>query len=331
MNYHSIYQTKVPEFLRALCAAPPLKRLERVGMNCGCEYTAFPRFTGIARYTRFEHSLGAALIVWRFTRDERQAAAALLHDVATPVFAHVVDFLRGDYLSQTATESGTAETIRGSAEIGAILRDLGLRAEDVEDYHRFPIADNDPPRLSADRLDYTLGNAVNFGLASVEELTEIFSDLRVGENEFGETELVFQSAEKAARFAALALACSKIYVCDADRYAMQSLAELLRDALAAGILTEHDLSATEEEVVAKLLADEAFAARWTAFRALSRTERADAPDAREGWRRVPAKKRRIDPCVEGRGRVGALYPALGAAIGEFLREDITYWVRGEGT
>ena len=71
MNYHSIYQTEVPDFLRALCAAPPMARLEKVGMNCGCEYTAFPRFKGIERYTRFEHSLGAALIVQRFTHDDR--------------------------------------------------------------------------------------------------------------------------------------------------------------------------------------------------------------------------------------------------------------------
>ena len=226
---------------------------------------------------------------------------------------------------------GTAELIRESAEIGEILLSLGLRAEDVEDYHHFPVADNDPPRLSADRLDYTLGNAVNFGLASVGELTEIFADLRAGVNEFAETELVFQHAEKAARFAELALECSKIYVCDADRYAMQMLSELLRDAIEAGVLDEKDLAATEEQVVAKLLADEAFAARWTAFRALSRTERAEREDEREGWRRIPAKKRRIDPYVEGRGRVSALDPALGAAIEAFLNEDIGYFVRGEGT
>ena len=104
MDYHSIYQTETPEFLLRLCLTPPLRRLADVGMNCGCEYTAFPRFAGIGRYSRLEHSLGAALIVWRFTRSEAQAAAALLHDAATPVFAHVVDFLRGDYLEQTATD-----------------------------------------------------------------------------------------------------------------------------------------------------------------------------------------------------------------------------------
>ena len=329
MNYHSIYQTETPEFLRALCGTPPLRRLADVGMNCGCEYTAFPRFRSLGRYSRLEHSLGAALIVWRFTQDEAQAAAALLHDVATPVFAHVVDFLRGDYLEQTATESGTAGIIRASAEIGEILGSLGLRPEDVEDYHRYPVADNDSPRLSADRLEYTCGNAVNFSLAPKEELAALLDDLRVGENEFGETELVFRSAERASRFAAIALQCSEIYVCDADRYAMQRLSELLRSALAAGVLGEADLASTETAVIAKLCADPALAAEWAAFRALRGTERAAAPDGREGWRKIFAKHRRIDPFAEGRGRVSALDPGFAAALGAFMNEDHDYFVRGE--
>ena len=252
MNYHAIYDTKAPDFLLRLAQTPPMRRLRRVGMNCGCEYTSFERFRGIARYTRYEHSLGAALIVWRFTGDKAQSASALLHDIATPPFAHVVDFLRGDYLGQTATEEGTAQIIRQSAEIGAILSGFGLTAEDVEDYHRYPIADNDAPRLSADRLEYTIGNAVNFSLASRKELAALFADISRDENEYGEEELCFRTPEKAARFADIALSCSKIYVCDADRYAMEMLAELLRDALAAGVLTAPDLEGTEEALLEKL-------------------------------------------------------------------------------
>ena len=328
-DYHSIYRTETPEFLRALCETPAMRRLGGVGMNCGCEYTAFPRFTAIGRYSRLEHSLGAALIVWRFTRDEKQAAAALLHDIATPVFAHVVDFLRGDYLEQTATESDTAELIRTDAALVAALRARGLRPEDVEDYRRFPVADNPSPRLAADRLDYTCGNAVNFGLSDCAELGELFSDLRVGENEFGGTELVFADADKAARFAAIALDCSRIYVSDADRYAMQRLSELLRAALAAGVISERDLVSTEETVIAALRADPALAAEWDAFRALARVERADTPDGREGWRKIFAKRRRIDPFVAGRGRVSALDPAFAAALGAFMNENLDCFVLGE--
>lgn len=329
MNYHRIYDTDTPVFLARLADTPPMQRLKGVGMNCGCEYTAFPRFAGIARYTRYEHSLGAAMIVWRFTHDKAQSASALLHDIATPPFAHVVDFLRGDYLDQTATESGTAEIIRESGEIGAILRELGLTAEDVEDYHRYPIADNDAPRLSADRLEYTVGNAFNFALASAEELAALFADIVPAENEYGEEELCFRTPEKAARFADIALACSKIYVSDADRYAMEMLAELLRGALAAGVLAAADLGGTEEALLEKLCADSRFTARWRAFCSMSRIELAERPDGRDGWRSIRAKRRRIDPYVMGRGRVSALDPARGEAIAAFLSEKTDYYVRGE--
>ena len=328
-DYLSVYKTEIPDFLARLADTPSMRRLGQVGMNCGCEYTSFPRFAALERYSRFEHSLGAALIVWRFTRDEAQSAAALLHDLSTPVFAHVIDFLRGDYLAQTSTESGTGALIRADAALTAELERLGLRAEDVEDYHRYPVADNDPPRLSADRLDYTCGNAVNFGLSDCAELAELFADLRVGRNEDGETELVFEDAGRASRFAAIALACSKIYISDEDRYAMQRLSELLADALAAGVIGEDDLLTTEEAVIGKLRTDPALAADWAAFRALRRIERAAKPDARPLWRKIRAKHRRIDPFVEGRGRVSALDPSFAAALRDFMNEEHDYYIRGE--
>lgn len=52
-----------------------MARLRQVGMNCGCEYTDFPRFRHLAPYSRFRHSVGVGLIVWHFTHDAAQAAA----------------------------------------------------------------------------------------------------------------------------------------------------------------------------------------------------------------------------------------------------------------
>ena len=161
----SLYHPEIPAFLRRLADTPPMRRLRQVGMNCGCEYTAFPRFAGWAPYSRFDHSLGVALIVWHFTGDLRQSAAGLLHDVATPAFAHVVDFLHGDHLRQESTEGRTAELIDRSPELQALLGEYGLTTEDVADCHRYPIADNDSPRLSADRLEYTLGDLRCYGFA----------------------------------------------------------------------------------------------------------------------------------------------------------------------
>ena len=111
-----VYHREIPSLLMELAGTRALLRLGQVGMNCGCEYTGFPLFAPGKSYSRLEHSLGVGLIVWHFTGDPAQAAAGLLHDIATPTFAHVVDFLRGDYLTQEATEDGTRERISGSPE-----------------------------------------------------------------------------------------------------------------------------------------------------------------------------------------------------------------------
>ena len=327
-----IYHSNIPALLSELAAAPEMERLKRVGMNCGCEYTSFPRFANGGTYSRFDHSSGVGLIVWHFTNDPAQAAAGLLHDIATPPFAHVVDFLRGDYLTQEATEDGTRERIDGSPQIQAILERYGLTTEDVCDYHRYPIADNDSPRLSADRLEYTLGNAIRWGFLNRTQIGAIYADLRVGTNEEGQPELVFSDPRLASAFANSALACSKVYVSDADRYAMQILSELLARALKEGVLSPADLYGTEPELVAKLEASP-LAADWQRFRGLHcmtkrYTEDGVPPDNRP-WRQIQTKKRRIDPLAAGFGRVSAFDPAFAAALNAFLSESQDVWLLAE--
>ena len=170
MEHYTMYHKEIPAILSDCAETPCMQRLKAVGMNCGCEYTAFLRFAGLKPYSRFDHSLGVALIVWHFTHDGQQAVAGLLHDVASPVFAHVVDFLRGDYLVQESTEDGTRAIIEADATLQRALTSFGLKTDGVCDYHIYPIADNDSPRLSADRLEYTLGNLLNYRIRTPDEV-----------------------------------------------------------------------------------------------------------------------------------------------------------------
>ena len=324
-----------PDFLLEAAETPELRRLSQVGMNCGCEYTALPQFRGLAPYSRLRHSLGVGLIVWRFTGDRAAAMAGLLHDVATPAFAHTIDFLRGDPVRQEATEAGTETVIAGSEALRRVLRRYGLSVADVSDYHRYPLADSPLPRLSADRLEYTLGNGVGYGFCSPEEARALFGNIEAGLNAGGEPELVFRDADAAEAFAVTALRCAGVYASDGDRYAMQILSELLRGAVARGVLAEGDLHTTEPAVIGKLLADERTARAWRRFRAICGTVRADAPDGERPWRRVYAKKRAIDPFVRGRGRVSRLSPRFAEAMRGFLNEPQDAWLLGlteeEGT
>lgn len=326
MTGMDFYHCDIPAHLRELLRTDAMQRLEDVGMNCGCEYTSFPRFQGLAPYSRLEHSLGVGLIVWHFTGSIAQSSAGMLHDIATPVFAHVIDFLRGDHVRQESTEDGTRQRIEEDGQIQQILAEFGLSTDDVCDYHRYPIADNDTPQLSADRLEYTLGNAVNYGFASRESVAELYRDLTVGTNEFGEEELMFRSLSAALAFGNLSLDCSEIYIADADRFAMQALAQLLKDALKDSVISLSDLHTTEPEVLKKLCADETYRAKWDAFRSYRRMERSDAPIP--GWLQIDAKKRFIDPCVVSLGRLAALDSAYRARIEEFKARSLFYYVQG---
>ncbi len=317
---------ETPRFLMELANTPPMQRLADVGMNCGCEYTSFKLFRRLGRYSRLQHSLGTARIVWHFTSDPVQSTAALFHDIATPTFAHSVDFLRGDALRQETTESGTAELILGSPEILEILGRMEIPAEQVLDYHCYPIADNDAPRLSADRLEYTLGNLQNFRLRPPAFLRLYYLALTVTQNEDGQDELAFSDLGSAIEFGFDALRCSRIYVSDEDRYAMQMLSELLGRAIDQGVLYDADLMGTEMALIKKLQLDPAHAADWKRFRSLHemlREEEEAPPDQR---RVIPAKKRCIDPLVAGRGRLSQLCAPFAEELEAFRCQDQSQWL-----
>ena len=326
MRIQRFYHRETTELLRKLCETPQMQRLRWVGMNCGCEYTAFRRFRGLKDYSRYDHSLGTARIVWHFTGDPVQSTAALFHDIATPTFAHSVDFLRGDHLRQEATEAETERVIRESEEICSILRAYGIPVEDVLDYHRYPIADNDAPRLSADRLEYTLGNLENYRLRPLTALKLYYGAICAAPNEFGVEELVFSDAASAIDFGFDALECSRIYVADEDRYAMQMLSELLGWALQREILTEQDLMGTEKALIEKLGKDPEAAQKWKAFRSMKRMIEEEEQAPMELRRVIPAKKRCIDPFVRDRGRLSQICEPFAEALQGFREQDQSHWL-----
>ena len=331
MAYTDLYLPALPPALCAMAETPAMQRLRRVGMHCGCEYTAYPLYrAALAPYSRCLHSLGTAALVWRFTHDLAQAAAGLLHDIATPAFAHVIDFLNGDHMMQESTERRTHAMIASSPELTALLAHSGLTVADVDDYHRYPIADNDSPRLSADRLEYTLGNARLVFHAPDTMIRAICGDLFVGQNEDGADELCFAHAAQADAFTRLALRQSQWFVSDDDRFSMQYLADLLRDALNAGALTIDDLYTDEETVIARLLAVPALAARWQDYRRITGTvSTAHRPEGVYAVR-VAAKKRSIDPLVRtgsGLRRYTALSATYAAQLAAFRADGFDRWVQ----
>ena len=313
----------VPPFIEEGMRSPAMHRIAGIDMNCGMCYTSFPLFKNGEPYSRAQHSRNVSLLVYHFTKDSRQALAGLFHDIATPVFSHVIDFLNGDYLTQESTEERTTEMICRDPVIQNLLASMDIKLSEVSDYHCYPVADNDMPRLSCDRLEYTLGNAVNYRFITPEKCTEYLSDIQVMTNESGETELGFLHAGTAAEFARTALKCGRIYSGAEDRYGMEILARLLKDAIMDGVLTENDLYLDEAAVISILL-NSSYRERWNAFNALHKVTEC-GPD--EGIC-INAKRRYVDPLIYGQGRASEYDSALKQEINEFITENYSVYLKG---
>jgi HD superfamily phosphohydrolase len=325
-NILDIYCEHVPEELKPFLSCAQVTRLKDVGMHCGLEYTSYPFYKDFEKYSRYNHSVGVALITYNFTHNIKETLASLFHDISTPCFAHVIDFLNGDYIKQESTEEKTNSILSNSDEIVSNLKQLDLTVDQVSDYHLYPIADNDTPRLSADRLEYTLHNFANFWHLKASKIEEFYSSLIVSTNEDNEKEISFKDEKLALEFTLLTLKNSMVYLKDENRYSMEHLARLIKDAISDNVITYDDLYTDEHSLIYKLTKDAKYLNRWLEFRNLDSIDKSD--EIKDGYYLIRAKKRYIDPLVVNKGRVSSIYKEAKEKIDEFLSMSFEYYLRG---
>lgn len=243
----------IPEFLVEYIKTPPMQKQKGISTTCGTIYSKM--FSNRFWNSSLEHSIGVALIVWNFTKDKKQTIAGLFHDIATPVFKHTIDFMNGDYEVQESTEELTRKIIVDAKEIMDLLDRDGIKVEEIEDYHRYPIADNDSPKLSSDRLGYTLLDGIGAVIEvwSLEEIEEIYSNIEIQQNEEGVEELGFKDKEVAEKFVKGMSRVSKVYVENRTLFSMQFLADIMKKMSEEKLISKEDLyHLSEKEVLQKI-------------------------------------------------------------------------------
>jgi len=252
-EYFKILSKDIPEFLYEYIGTREMQKQGRISVTCGSCYT---KLIDIDKwYSSLDHSVAVALIVWNFTKDKKQTLAGLLHDIATPAFKHCIDFMNGDHEKQESTEELTIKIIRDSKEIMALLKRDRIKLEEVADYHIYPIADNDTPRLAADRLEYTLSNGlgVRMKLWKLEDIREVYNNIEVQVNEDGVEELGFQDKEIAEKFVNVMTKLSKFYISNKTTFSMQFLADIMKKMSEENLISVEDLySLSEEEIIARI-------------------------------------------------------------------------------
>ena len=250
-RYQKILCPAFPDFLKKYLSLKILERLKGIGLLCGTDWT--PLFHNRFYYSRYDHSLNCALIVWNWTHDKKKTLAALFHDISTPAFSHVIDFKNGDALTQESTEDKNAAMILADKDLAAALAQDGLAASDVCDYHKFSICDNEVPQLSADRLEYMFpSGAALEGWFSLRAVKRFYADLFVAKDERGRDEFSFKTKKIALDYFRRILKIGYFLQRNKDKIAMELMARVVDAAIKCGALREEELwLLSEREIIGR--------------------------------------------------------------------------------
>ena len=297
-EYFKILEPNFPEWLVKYINTKELLNQQYISMTCGTIYTSL--FDTSYFFSSLDHSIAVALIIWHFTKDKKQTLSGLFHDIATPVFKHCVDFMNGDYITQESTEDLTTEIISNSKEIMKLLKEDNIKLSEINDYHIYPIADNDTPQLSSDRLEYSLSNALlTYNLINLEEVKEIYSDIEIQSNEENIEELGFKTKKIARKFVKITGQLSVIYMGDKTRYSMQFLADILKRLNEEKLITIKDLYNSKEEDVIKIIKHSKYADIFNIWENSKKVKTSKEKPQNVYSVHLKTKIRYIDPLING--------------------------------
>jgi len=244
----------IPKFLIKYLETPSLVRLKKVGYFCGMDYASKDVYNFSEYISRFDHSLSVALLTYKLTNDKRATIAGLLHDISTPCFSHVIDYMNKDYEKQESTEEYTEKIIRKDKRLLDCLKMDGIRVDDIVDFKQFTVVDNNRPKLCADRIDGIVLTGIGWTKnITQEDIKNIVSSLSLFRNEFGETEIGFDNLEVLNKVVEINRSIDIYCHSKEDNYMMHLLSDITKLAIENNYITYEDLYSYNEEELFRYL------------------------------------------------------------------------------
>ena len=284
-------------FLDKYLESKALLRLKKVGYFCGMDYASKDIYDFPEYISRFDHSLDVALLTYRFTNNKKEAIAGLIHDISTPCFSHVIDYMNKDYSTQESTEEKTSDIVKSDKYLLNCLNEDKIDVDEVINFKKYSIVDNNRPKLCADRLD----GVILTGMFWTKELNildvkRILDSLDIYLNEDNEKEIGFNNLEIAKKIIDVSNNIDRFCHSKEDNYMMELLANLTKYIIDNKYLHYEDLYYLNEEEVHKIFSsvkDSKFQDKYNLFKNISKDNIKDIE--------MPyIKKRDLNPLVNGR-------------------------------
>ena len=287
----------IPYFLNKYLKCPSLVRLKKVGYFCGMDYASKDIYDFREYISRYDHSLTVALITYRLTKNKKATLAALFHDVATPCFSHVIDYMNKDYAKQESTEEYTEKIMLNDKFLRKCLAKDRININDIIDFKKYTIVDNNRPKVCADRIDGVIltgiGWTKNITLTDIER---IVSSMCILQNEDKELEISFNNRVAASRVLEISESIDIICHSNEDNYMMELLAIITKRAIDDKLFSYDELYTLNEDEVYSLIShssDKELLSLYEKFKnvKLDEIEMVEIPGI---------KKRDLNPIIQGK-------------------------------
>lgn len=229
-------------------------------------------------------------------------------------------------MTQESTEDLTTEIISNSKEIMALLKRDNIELSEVDNYHIYPVADNDTPKLSSDRLEYSLANALlTYNLLNLEEIKEIYNDIEIQKNEDNIDELSFKTKGIAKKFVKFTSRLSIIYREDRTRYSNQFLADILKGLNRDKVIAKKDLYILKEEEVLDIIKKSKYSYIFNIWANSKKVKISSEEPKGVYYVHHGAKVRSIDPLLNGK-RISEVCKVAKKMIDNNLSYDMSNYV-----
>ncbi|KAJ5549168.1 hypothetical protein N7513_006402 [Penicillium frequentans] len=276
--------------LAELLQSPELFRLKGV-----CQHGVTALLGLGPKVTRFEHSVGAFLLVRRVGATVLEQIAALLHDISHTSLSHVVDFALSKPGEGSYHEVHKHRYLKRT-NLAKILTHYDLGYVEAFDEDLFPLVEKAAPQLCADRLDYSLRDAVAFKKLSLEKAQKVYKTLKAHPSATSPSRLLVLDDPQ------LALSLSRSYLAtDRDVWSNRAHADMykrtgriIRDLAASGPVDDDALWSLSDEDFWALLRRNATP---EILAEMDRLETEGLPDEKNLRLPAAAKIRTIDPDV----------------------------------
>ena len=253
-EYHEILG-RIPDYLIKYLDVDSLKRLKKICYFCGMDYASKNVYNFKYNISRFDHSLSTALLVSKFTCDKNAILSALFHDISTPVFSHVIDYMNNDYEKQESTEEKTEEVIYSDKKLLELFRNDNININNIIEYKKYSIVDLERPKLCADRIDGIILSSLSWVKnIDMKDVKKIVKSLELFVNENKQIE-IGASIEIAKKLVELEQEIDDFCHSDYDNYMMNLLATLTKFAIDNNVIKYDDLYSLNEDEIFEIFND----------------------------------------------------------------------------